>query len=98
MMATSQERTIVLDCKTFINKGAVDALKQYVSSLRTDYDWSEGEPDWAWILQKVYLHACLRKQVEIATWLESLFHTVLDPVQQIAYRHTLSYGHTLLRK
>ncbi len=95
---TSCERTIVLDCKTFIDKGAIQQLQTYVRNLRTDYDWSEGEPDWAWILQKVYLHACLRKQGEIAAWLEDLFHTQLDPVQQIAYRHTLNYGRVLLRK
>lgn len=58
-----------------------------------------GHPNhWAWIYQKAYLHACLHKRVPIATWLESLFGTLLNPMEQIAYRHTLNYGRALLRK
>lgn len=93
----SIEDTLIFDIKNIINKGDLSALQAHYANLQNDYDWSERAPDWPYVLQKVYLHACLKRRREIAVWLEGLF-TSMDPIQQIAYRHTLNYGRVLLRK
>jgi hypothetical protein len=100
-MTDAQTKSLLAECKSLIESGDVAKVKEWVRTLREDYDWTsdeQGPPDWAWIYQKAYLHACLRKRVAIATWLEGLFSTLLDPMEQIAYRHTLNYGRVLLRK
>ena len=96
-MTDVRTKSLLADCKSLIESGDLAKVKEWVRS-REDYDWSDGQPDWAWIYQKAYLHACLHKQRLIATWLEGLFSTLLNPMEQIAYRHTLNYGRTLLRK
>jgi hypothetical protein len=94
----SREASIIQECKVAINANDFKELQGiYEDAMLTD--WSPAPPpDWAFILQKVYIHACLKKRREIATWLEQLFLTRLDPISQIAYKHTLNYGHVLLRR
>jgi len=92
------EDTLIFDIKNIINKGDLTALQTHYADLQNGYDWSERAPDWPYVLQKVYLHACLKRRRDMATWLEGLFVSVMDPIQQIAYRHTLNYGRVLLRK
>jgi hypothetical protein len=53
--------------------------------------------DWPYVVQKCYLHACLKKKKDIADWFQGLF-TSFDPIQQIAYRQTFAYGKRLLEK
>lgn len=96
-MADARTKSLLADCKALIESGDLAKVKEWVRS-REDYDWTDQNPNWTWLLQKAYLHACLRKRVAIATWLEGLFHTLLNPMEQIAYRHILNYGRTLLRK
>jgi hypothetical protein len=94
----SREASIIHECKAAIN---ADDFKE-LQGLYEDFmltDWSPaGPPDWAFVLQKVYIHACLKKRRDAAAWLEQLFLTRVDPINQIAYRHTLNYGHVLLRR
>ncbi len=89
------EQYIIREIKEFINRGYIDELKE----LWLEYQAANTERPVAWdyVFQKVYIHACLKKQVAIAMWLESLF-TQFDELQQIANRHTLTYGKYLLNK
>ena len=92
------EDQIIGECKDIINHRDFLALQEFYTSLQ-ESDWSDHPPlDWPYILQKVYIHACLKKKPEIASWLESLFQTIVDPINQIAYRQTFAYGRYLLRK
>lgn len=97
-MRMTTEETIIRECKVFIERSTLQSLQEYHQSLQDDYDWSEQAVDWPYILQKVYLHACLKKKADMAVWLEELFKTAVDPINQIAYRQTFAYGHVLLRK
>ncbi len=97
-MPSPVEDTIIRECKVFVERSTLQSLQEYYQSLQEDYDWSEQPVDWPYILQKVYLHACLKKKAEIATWLEELFKVAVDPINQIAYRQMFAYGHVLLRK
>jgi hypothetical protein len=99
-MASAQTRSLLAECKSLIERADLATVQNFVRSLRSDYDWAAEpqQPDWAWIYQKAYLHACLHKRVAVAAWLESLFSTLLNPMEQIAYRHTLNYGRVLLRR
>jgi hypothetical protein len=54
-------------------------------------------PNLQYLYQKVYLHACLKKKVEIVDWLTSLFST-FDQVSQIAMRQMFPYGRHLLAR
>ena len=94
----SREASLIQECKAAINADDFADLKGiYEDAMLTD--WSPGSPpDWAFILQKVYIHACLKKRRDAAAWLEQLFWSRLDPISQIAYKHTLNYGHVLLRR
>jgi len=54
--------------------------------------------DYPTLFQTVYLHACLKKKRDIATWLETTVFPSMDPIQQIALRQVFSYGKYLLKK
>lgn len=78
-------------CKTLIDKGQLDALKSVYEE--TDFEGSA----WEDLYVKLYTHACLRGQKEIAGWLKGL-HAGFNPMQQIALRQAFAYGDVLLRK
>jgi hypothetical protein len=93
----SREASIIKECKAAINRADFAELQGLYEDLMLT-DWSPSpSPDWAYILQQVYIHACLKKQRDAAAWLEQLFLTRIDPIAQAAYRHTLNYGRYLLR-
>ncbi len=87
--------SIVAECKEFINAGKLQELQEYSAELLNSE--FEVEPDWPNIYQRVYLHACLKKQKEIAEWIVELF-SKFDPITQIAYRQVFFYGRYLLAK
>lgn len=96
------EQHIIRECKQILNTsntetslGALQAHYKYVMEC----DWTDQgqQPDWAFILQKVYLHACLKGHATVASWLQTMF-TTLNPIQQIAYRQTFAYGRVLLQR
>jgi hypothetical protein len=88
-------RDIIKDIKDIINKGNLNELKELWETYQnTDFD---GIIAWDYVFQKVYLHACLKKKIEIVNWLELLFNQFND-IHKIAIRHTLTYGKYLLRK
>jgi hypothetical protein len=79
------------DCKTLIDKDNLEGLQEYYE------DHKDESFAWEYILQKLYLHACLKKKPRIVDWLTSLYMS-LDPIQQIALRQMFSYGRYLLAK
>ncbi len=86
----------IQDIKELINKNNLDAVKNYINELLIN----DGEHlmDPAYIFQKVYLHACLLKREEIATYLREDCFILLPPMQQIAIRQCFPYGRVLLAK
>jgi hypothetical protein len=78
-------------CKDFINENNLSALQDFYEEHK--------EKNWGWdyTYQKIYLHACLKKRVEIVEWLKSLY-AVFNPMQQIALRQMFAYGRYLLAK
>ncbi len=87
--------SILAEAKEFINAGKTEEFQEYVKNL-LDSEF-ETQPDWPNLFQKVYLHACLKKQKEIAEWIVGLF-SMFDPITQIAYRQVFFYGRYLLAK
>jgi len=87
----NMETTIHI-CKNYINMNNLEELKMYVHTL-FEYNY-----DWPTLFQKIYLHACLKKNKEIATWLQTEVYTIMDPIQQIALRQVFPYGKYLLEK
>jgi len=83
------EENIIQNCKYFINNSDLPGLQEYYEEI------SEEKVNFDFIFQKVYLHACLKKKVEIVEWLQRLFKT-LEPISQIALRQIFSYGRHLL--
>lgn len=81
--------------KKYINDGSIDGCQMYLQELKDTYE--DGSLPWDYIFQKVYLHACLKKQKQIVDWLMLVF-TELPPIQQIAIRQIFSYGRVLLAK
>ncbi len=85
---------VIGNFKHYIDVGSLEGCQTYLRELLDTYD--SGVP-WDYIFQKVYLHACLKKQKPIVDWLMLVF-TELPPIQQIAVRQIFSYGRTLLAR
>jgi len=88
------DRSIISTCKEIIDVGDLPKLQAYYQFLEEPEDY---RLPWEYIYQQVYLHACLRKQKEIAEWLQTLLET-FGPVERIALRQMFSYGKYLLNK
>ncbi len=84
---------IVTNFKHYVEQGSLEACQAYLQELKDTYE----DAPWDYIFQKVYLHACLKKQKPIVDWLMLVF-TQLPPIQQIAVRQVFSYGRTLLAR
>jgi hypothetical protein len=89
---------VVFEIKNMMNRPNFkhQGLEDYWTELKT-FEF-EVSPDWAWVFQTIYLHACLKGYEESANWLKKLFEEQADPIQKIAYRHTYFYGKHLLKK
>lgn len=85
----------ITDLKDLININNLEAFKAYIIQLCENAEYSI---DPAFIFQKVYLHACLKKRHEIVDYLIRDCFPILDPIQQIAIRQVFSYGRYLLKK
>jgi hypothetical protein len=88
---------IIAEAKQYINDGNLEELQSQVCRL-IDSTELPREPDWSFIFQKVYLHACLKGKQPIADWLQKAMYPIMDPIQQIALRQIFSYGRHLLSK
>jgi hypothetical protein len=83
--------SFIKDCKEMINRNNLEGLQEYYT------EYSHEEFAWEYVYQKLYLHACLKKKVEIVVWMQGLF-SAFDPIQQIALRQMFSYGKYLMAK
>jgi hypothetical protein len=95
-MSGKIEKQILEILKPLIETLDLESLTEEYNTLVYDTEYPR-EVDWAYVLQKCYLHACLKKKPQIASWMEGLF-SLFDPIQQIAYRQTFAYGRILLQK
>ena len=88
-------RSLISSCKALVEKGDLPGLQAFYTSMtETDYGYN---PNWQYIYHQVYLHACLKKQKEIASWLTELYES-FDAVTKIALRQIFPYGRYLLAK
>ena len=83
-------RHLINEIKEIINRNALLELQEFYSEL----DLQDSTIPWDYVFQKIYLHACLKKKLEIKSWLERIF-LQFNPMQQIAIRQTFSYGNYL---
>ncbi len=79
--------------KLLVERGDLQGLQHAFKELEAS---DVGDVDWPWIFQKVYLHASLKGQRDIAEWLETSVFPTLDPIVQIALRQGFAYGRHLL--
>jgi hypothetical protein len=89
---------IIYECKAFIDAGNLYEFKLSIMNLMDTIYPSNNTPDWPYIFQKVYLHACLRGKVDMANWLTDNVYPKMDGIQQIALRQIFPYGRHLLKK
>jgi hypothetical protein len=85
--------SIISTSKRFIDVGNIDGMKDYYDSLLENPD----DLDYPYLFRHIYIHACLRKQNTIVTWLKELYET-MDPIMKIGLRQIFGYGEYLLRK
>ena len=83
--------SFIKHCKTLIDEGNLDELQAVFQDVQ------EENYAWEYVYQKLYLHACLKKKVEIVEWMKGLF-SMFDPIQQIGIRQMFSYGKYLLAR
>jgi hypothetical protein len=95
-MASSTTKSIIYECKKYIELNELETLKLYYSEL-LEYEYTS-QPDLPYIFHRVYLHACLKGRKDIATWLEYTIYPSMDPIQKIALRQIFPYGRHLLVK
>jgi hypothetical protein len=86
---------VISNFKRYIEAGSLNACQSYLQELTDEYE-NDSIP-WDYIFQKVYIHACLKKQKAIVDWLMLVFNG-LPPIQQIAVRQVFSYGRSLLAR
>lgn len=94
------DQYIIQECKTILNYDVGNShhlvLENYYRDLLDcEFDTT---PDWPYIFQKVYLHACLKGRRDAATWMQNVLFQTMDPIQQIALRQIFPYGRTLLAR
>ena len=93
---SSVDKTILAEVKPYIERGVLSDVQHLWRDLQ-QYEY-EQHPDWIYLFQKIYIHACLKKHVAIAEWLKKTIYPQMDPVHQIALRPVFPYGRYLLRK
>jgi hypothetical protein len=82
----------IKDLKELVERNDLVSLQAYLAESMFE------ETDQGYMFHKLYLHACLKKKQDIATWLEKEYFPTLDPIQQIALRQIFPYGRHLLNK
>jgi len=82
----------VKECKGFIDRAYLEGLEAFVNEHSQVDNLA-----WDYIIQKLYVHACLKKMPVLANRILE-YIPLLDPIQQIAIRQTVSYGKWLLSR
>ena len=96
MAATSVELNIVRQGKACIEKEGLSDFAEFVSDVYTEH--FSPEPAWPYIVQKLYLHACLKKKADIAKFIEDLVVANQNRLWFVGWKETVAYGKTLLAK
>jgi hypothetical protein len=87
---------IIRRCKQYIDEKNTSALQVFYDEIPDLYDIEK--LDWPMIFHRVYLHACLRGNELLATWMKAELYPKMDPIQQIALRQIFPYGNHLLHR
>lgn len=91
------EEEIIKEFREFIEDDNLKMLEfkydEYIN--KTEFDF---KIQWDYIFSKSYLHACLKKRIDISNWLKEKIYSNLPDYVKIAIRHTLNYGSYILRK
>lgn len=82
---------IIYTFKEYINNKDIEGLKEYIDALAE----SDESVKWDYIFQKVYIHACLKKNKAVAELLLTKF-AEMEPQHQIIARQVLAYGRYLM--
>ncbi len=93
-MASPIDEAIIRDCKKIIEEGNLAYLQDMFEDILGMEDAKRR--DWAYIFQKIYLHACVKGKEDVATWLKNNVFPLMDPIQQIACKTTFTYGTQML--
>ena len=88
---------IFKELKEFIDLHKVDGFQEYTKELLYDTEFQQ-PPDWPWIFNKLFIHACSKNERDIAKWVRQTFDERVDAISKIAYKHSFAYGDTLLRR
>jgi hypothetical protein len=84
------------DLKQMVERENLVGLQEYFAMvLKGELD---SDAEWDYLFQKVYLHSCLKKKVEIAEWLEKEVFPQLPTIQAMAIRQVFPYGKYLLKR
>ena len=92
------DKVIINTCKDYINTNQNEEFKAYVYETII-FPPEDYRIPYEYIFQKVYIHACLKQNTILATWLKDEIYTnYFDSIQKIGLRQTFSYGNYLLYK
>lgn len=93
---------IVRNAKRIIDRGDLSGLQTYYQNLFESVEDEEdaedpSDIDVPYLFRHIYVHACLKKKQDIASWLKELYET-MDPIMKIALRQIFAYGDYLMKK
>ena len=79
--------------KEYINNNDIDGFKNFIEEVSE----SDEPIEWDYIFQKVYIHACLKKNKSFTEFLMTKF-TEMAPEHQIIARQVFAYGRYLMER
>ena len=79
--------------KEYINNNDIDGFKNFIEEVSE----SDEPIEWDYIFQKVYIHACLKKNKSFTEFLMTKF-TEMEQQHQIIARQVLTYGRYLMER
>ena len=91
------EKSIIQYCKSLVDDNNLPLLQCYYNQLTNDTIF-DVQPNWDYIFQRVYLHACLRKRRDVAEWMKVEIYPTLNDIQRTSIRHVFAYGKHLMNK
>ena len=92
----SASEALVREVKPTIERGDLEHLQEVLEAYYTSETYAHMLA-WDYILLKLYIHACLKHQAVIATWILEQTNR-LTPIEQTAIRHMVPYGRWLLSR
>lgn len=96
-MTDALSREVYEELKEYIDRENGAGMEERLFELLDETEFLV-TPDWPWILMKLFIHACLKRQKATAAALNAMFAERADPISKIAYKHSMAYGSVLLRR